>query len=219
VNTKEFNRPDSIGLPLRGVEVRIAEDKELLVKGDNIMQGYWQNECATADSILESEDGRWLKTGDCASIDEQGFIRIIGRIKDILVLANGEKVPPSDIESAISCKPLFAQAMVVGEGKSFLSALVVLNPELFETLCSEQNWDRENLPKKELNSLLLKEIAVQMKGFPGYAKIRRVHVCPKEWTVEDGLITPTMKIKRPQIMQQFSDQIERFYVRRGGRKL
>ena len=86
VNTPEKNRPDSIGLPLRGVEAKLMDGNELWVKGDNIMQGYWKNAEATQENIIEDGDGRWLKTGDCASIDQQGFIRIVGRIKDILSL-------------------------------------------------------------------------------------------------------------------------------------
>lgn len=219
VNTKDFNRPDSIGLPLRGVEVRVGDSKELLVKGDNVMQGYWRDETATNESFFTAEDGTWLRTGDCASIDEQGFIRIVGRIKDILVLDNGEKVPPSDIEAAIRAQTLFEQVMVVGEGKAFLSAVVVLNQPRLVELCEQQGWDIENPPIKELNSFLLNEIKVLMKEFPGYAKVRRVFVSPDDWTVENGLLTPTLKVKRNLIMQRYATQIRALYIGRGGRKL
>lgn len=213
VNTPEFNRPDSIGLPLRGVTVRIGGDNELWVKGDSVMQGYWNDPAATEQSIVEDDAGRWLRTGDCASIDSQGFIRIIGRIKDILVMDNGEKVPPSEIEAAILANPLFEQAMLVGEGRPFLSALVVLNQELWQQLCADQGWP-EDTDSKHLRNHLLKTIAQQMQQFPGYARVRRVHVCDQEWTVESGLLTPTMKIKRALVLQQFSKQIEAFYQER-----
>lgn len=219
VNTKDFNRPDSIGLPLRGVEVKIAENNELWVKGDNIMQGYWQNEVATRDVIIDADDGRWLRTGDCASIDEQGFIRIIGRIKDILVLDNGEKIPPSEVEQAIKRQTLFEQVMVVGEGKSFLSAVVVLNQDRLSELCTKQGWNQDTLSSKELNGYLIKLIAQQLSEFPGYVRVRRVFVSNEEWTIESGMLTPTLKIKRQQVCERYSAQIADFYIGRGGRKL
>ena len=98
VNTLERNRPDSIGMLLRGASVVLAENEELLIRSDSVMQGYWNNQEATDETIVDNDGDRWLRSGDRASVDEQGFLRIIGRIKDILVLANGEKVPPADIE-------------------------------------------------------------------------------------------------------------------------
>ena len=219
VNTLEQNRPDSIGLALRGVEVKIMDDNELWIKGDNIMQGYWQNEEATKKSVVESEDGRWLKTGDCASIDEHGFIRIIGRIKDILVLANGEKVPPTDIEAAIATNPLFDQVMVVGEGKSFLSVLVVLNKAALKNVLKESGLTKEQQTSVEFEALLVKQVSSQMGDFPGYAKIRKVHVCDSEWSVENGLLTSTLKIKRPKIMAHYESEINALYEGHGVEKV
>ena len=215
VNTLEACRPDSIGLPLRGVNIKLEENDELWIQGDNVMMGYWNNEQATAESVVDAEDGRWLRSGDRASIDEDGFIRIIGRIKDILVLANGEKVPPTDIEAAIMQNPLFEQVMVLGEAKSFLSALVVLDKELLDELCQSKGWSASDLASQKLNVELVKLIAALMGKFPGYARIRKVHVCPEEWTVESGLITPTLKIKRPMLMTRFQDEIEALYAGHG----
>jgi len=215
VNTKQQNCPDSIGLPLRGVEAKLEADNELWVKGDSIMLGYWQNEQATKETIVDAKDGRWLKTGDCASIDNQGFIRIVGRIKDILVLANGEKVPPTDIEMAIAREPLFDQVMVVGEARPFLSALVVLNVDNLNSLIKEKSWTNEDVENGVLSNFLLKTIAVQMKDFPGYAKIRKVHICNKAWSIEDGLLTSTMKIKRPKITSHYQEAIDKLYVGHG----
>jgi len=219
VNTVAQNRPDSIGLPLRGVEAKLMENNELWVKGDNIMHGYWQNEEATNETIVEDEDGRWLRTGDCASIDKQGFIRIVGRIKDILVLANGEKVPPTDIEAAIAQNSLFEQVMVLGEGKSFLAALLVLNEELFSAVCKQQGWAADEINSSKVHDYLIKQIAAQMGDFPGYAKIRKVAICESEWTVEEGLLTPTLKIKRPKIMARFKQEINALYQGHGVQKL
>ena len=140
VNPLRDNDPESVGVPLRGVEVRIGKDDELLVKGPNTMLGYWNNHAATSQVI--DPDG-WLHTGDQARISN-GHVYITGRIKDILVLSNGEKVPPADMEMAISLDPLFEQVMVVGEGRSFLSALVVLSADLWTGLAREYGLDPEN---------------------------------------------------------------------------
>jgi len=214
VNTRERNRPDSIGLPLRGVEVKLMDNDELWVKGENVMRGYWQNSQATADTM----DGDWLKTGDRAAIDDEGFIRIIGRIKDILVLANGEKVPPSDIEAAISRDPLFEQVLVLGEGKSYLSALVVLDRKQWSELKSENNWGESALADKQANDTLLERVAAQMDDFPGYARIRKLHATLDEWTVESGLLTPTLKIKRAKVVAAYADQIDALYAGHGVHK-
>jgi len=210
VNTEAQNRVNSIGLLLRGVSVKIADNDELWVKGDNVMMGYWERPDATDKAIVVEGDERWLRTGDRAAIDEQGFLRIIGRIKDILVLANGEKVPPPDIEAAVARNPLFEQVMVVGEGKSFLSALVVLNKAL-EKQARADNGDN-------FQAYLVKSIAEQMDDFPGYAKIRKVHICEDEWTVESGLLTPTLKIKRPKVMARYADAVDQLYAGHGVHK-
>ncbi len=218
VNTKAQNRPDSIGMLLRGVQVKIMDNDELWVKGDNVMQGYWQNQDATQKAIVVEGEERWLRTGDRAAIGSDGFLRIIGRIKDILVLANGEKVPPPDIEAAIVRNPIFEQVMVVGEGKSFLSALVVCNEKLLGQVCEHKGWSMNDLDAAPLKDYLIACISEQMDDFPGYAKIRKVHICPEEWTVESGLLTPTLKIKRPKIMQYFADTVDALYAGHGVHK-
>ncbi len=211
VNTPQACRPDSIGLPLRGVNVKLEERDELWIQGDNVMLGYWNNETATGAVIVEDETGRWLRSGDRASIDEDGFIRITGRIKDILVMANGENVPPTDIEAAIMQNPLFEQVMVLGEARSFLSALVVLDKEQLTDLCRVKGFDVNDLNGSKLNSYLIKQITALMGKFPGYARVRKVYVCADEWTVESGLITPTLKIKRSKVLERYEEAVEAMY--------
>jgi len=218
VNTKTCNRPDSIGLPLRGVELALADNDEILVKGDSVMMGYWQSSVAT-DNIMTDIDGQsWLKTGDRGSIDTQGYVRIIGRIKDILVLANGEKLPPMDIEAALQRDPLFEQLMVLGEGRQSLAALCVLNQGEWQQLCSKQGLKSEQLNSGPANALLLKRMAKQMKQFPGYARVRRVHASLDPWTVEAGLLTPTLKIKRAELAARYAIEIDALYAEKGARK-
>lgn len=211
VNCPTDNLPASVGAPLPGVEVKIGDDDELLVRGPSVMQGYWNNEEATRETI--DAEG-WLHSGDKARFDEQGHIFIIGRIKEILVLGNGEKVPPADMEMAITLDPVFEQALVLGEGKAYLSALVVLNPEEWEKLAGELEVDprdAEALRSRKVEKALLERVGVQLKEFHGYAQVRRLTASLEPWEVDGGLLTPTMKMKRNLIMARFQREIEQMY--------
>ena len=211
VNTLEDNVPASVGVPIRGTQVRIGDNDELLVKGPGVMLGYWNNHKATTETI--DPDG-WLHTGDQARI-EDGHIFITGRIKDILVLSNGEKIPPADMELAIALDPLIEQVMVVGEGRPYLTALVVLEPSHWTTLARELGLDPDDpasLNEKKVHAEVLKRIKAALKDFPGYAKIRKVHLSLEPWTIEAGLITPTLKVKRPKVLEHFAKEVEALYA-------
>ena len=214
VNPIEDNIPESVGVILPGVEVRIGVENELLVKGPNVMLGYWNNETDTARVL--SPDG-WLHTGDQARIID-GHVYIIGRIKDILVLSNGEKVPPADMEQAISMDPLFEHALVLGEGRSYLTALLGLNEELWAGLARELALDpdsAESLKDPHLHKEILKRVRLAHLDFPGYAKIRRVTLTLEPWTVDNGLLTPTLKVKRNRVLERYREEIERMYALEG----
>ena len=197
VNLLDRNDPASIGMPLPGIEVKFGEKDVLLVRGPSVMQGYWKNPEATAKVL--GADG-WLDTGDQAR-EHDGFLYITGRIKEIIVLGNGEKVPPVDMELAIQLDPLFEQALVIGEGKPYLGALVVLN--------AAEKARAGALDDKAVSN----RIAKQLKDFPGYAQIRRVAVLDEPWTVDNGLLTATMKPKRPMILERYKDKVEGLYRR------
>ncbi len=210
VNVPEDNEPGSVGVPLNGVETRIGENDELLVKTPGMMQGYWNNHAATAEII--DADG-WLHTGDQARIDG-GHVYITGRIKDILVLSNGEKVPPMDMELAICLSSAIDQALVIGEGQPFLAALLVLNPDEWKELAKSYglNADDEScLRNEKLMACLIRGIRGNLKGFPSYAKVRRVILTLEPWTIDNGLLTPTLKVKRARVLDRFSAEIERLY--------
>jgi long-chain acyl-CoA synthetase len=211
VNVPDDNEPGSVGIPLNGVEVRIGENDELLVKTPGMMQGYWNNHAATAEII--DNDG-WLHTGDQARI-ENGHIYITGRIKDILVLSNGEKIPPMDMELAISLSPYIDQAMIIGEGEPWLSAILVLNPEGWPDLAGRYGLDADapdSTGSEKLQAYLVKEIRGRLKDFPGYAKVRRVIPVREQWTVDNGLLTPTLKVKRARVMEKFAEEIRAVYA-------
>jgi long-chain acyl-CoA synthetase len=211
VNTLEDNRPETVGRPLPGVEVKLSDNSELLVRGPNVMAGYWHNPSATESAI--NPEG-WFHTGDRAAIDDAGHITITGRLKDIIVLSNGEKIPPADIEQAIAADHLFEQVMVVGEGKPYLSALVMVNYTEWDRLIQKLSaGSRGGIPRNcsVVEQELLARIADRMDHFPGYAQIRRVHVTHGEWTVADGLLTPTLKLRRHRIVSLFAREIDQLY--------
>jgi long-chain acyl-CoA synthetase len=211
VNVPDDNEPGSVGIPLTGVKTRIGENDELLVKTPGMMKGYWNNHAATAEVI--DSDG-WLHTGDQVRI-ENNHIYITGRIKDILVLSNGEKVPPMDMELAISLVQAIEQVMVIGEGESFLSVIAVMGAEEWPALAGRFSLDPKDpasLQNEKLLNYLLKEIKKHLKDFPGYAKIRRVILTLDPWTVDNGLLTPTLKVKRARVMEAFADEIAALYA-------
>jgi long-chain acyl-CoA synthetase len=175
------------------------------------MQGYWNNHAATAE-IIDPEG--WLHTGDQARI-EKGHIYITGRLKDILVLSNGEKIPPMDMELAICLDPLIDQALVIGEGRSYLAAILVLSPEEWPGLARRFGLDDsldEILKNDKLNSHLVRAVGKRLTDFPGYAKVRRVILTREPWTVDNGLLTPTLKVKRAKVLDKFAAEIEALYA-------
>jgi len=211
VNVPDDNEPSSVGIALNGVEARIGDNDELLVKTPGMMQGYWNNHTATAE-IIDPEG--WLHTGDQARI-EKGHIYITGRLKDILVLSNGEKIPPMDMELAICLDSLIDQALVIGEGQPYLAAILVLNPDEWPALAQRFGLDDsldEILKNEKLNNHLVRAVRNRLTDFPGYAKVRRVILTREPWTVDNGLQTPTLKVKRTRVLDKFAAEIEALYA-------
>jgi long-chain acyl-CoA synthetase len=206
-NRPEANIPASIGPPLPGVEVRIGPDDELQVRGESVMLGIWNNPADTARVI--GSDG-WLRTGDKARIDN-GFIYITGRIKDIIVLANGEKLPPADMERAIQADPLFDQAIIVGEGRPYLAALVVLNESRWREFAAARGLSGLVPDDVQVEKLLLERIAQSLHEFPGYARVHRVAAGFEPWTVDNELLTPTLKLKRSKVLERYAAAVDRLY--------
>jgi long-chain acyl-CoA synthetase len=188
VNRPESNVPESVGAPLDNVEVKIAQNGELLAKGPSVMKGYWNNPEASAKSL--DREG-WLHTGDLAEIRD-GRIFIRGRLKDVLVLSNGEKLPPQDVELAILGDQIFEQAILVGEGRPFLTLVTVT-----------RETDEKNL---------IQRANERLKEFPRYIRVRRVVASREPWTVDNGMLTPTMKVRRERVQKQFGPEIERVYT-------
>ncbi len=209
-NELDDNEPGSVGQTLIDVEVTLGDKDELLVRSPGIMMGYWNNDEAT-QKVIDGDN--WLHTGDKAKIVNR-HIYITGRLKEILVLSNGEKVPPSDIELAISSDPIIDQAMLVGEGKPFLSAILVLNSVLWGNLLTEHYISLsaiESLKDPRAIEIILNLIANKLINFPGYTDIYRIILTLEPWTVEAGLITPTLKLKRSNIIKLYQNDIDELY--------
>ena len=207
VNSLAANDPASVGQALPGVEVTLGERDELLVRGPIVMQGYWRDQEATR-AILDAQG--WLHTGDQARLDGRR-VTITGRIKDILVLSNGEKVAPVDLEQAICLDPLFEHALVLGEGRPALGALLVLSAEHWPALARDYGLDPADpasLRDLHLQRDLLKRVRSVLATFPGHAKIRRLGLTLEPWTVENGLLTPTLKVKRAEVLRCLAGLVE-----------
>jgi len=211
VNRVGNNLPSTVGPPLEGIEVRIGEQNALLVRGPSNMLGYWNNPEATAAMV--DKDG-WLNTGDTASIGASGHITITGRLKEIIVMSNGEKVPPADMETAILRDRLFDQVMVHGEGHPYLVVLAVVNPERWAQFAREIGV-RPDMPESlrdtRVEQHALRRITAQIGEFPGYAKVRRVLLLSESWSIENGLLTPTLKVKRVRVFARYEKEIVRLF--------
>ncbi|KXK51126.1 MAG: AMP-dependent synthetase and ligase, partial [Nitrosomonas europaea] len=156
-------------------------------------------------------------SGDTASIDAQSRVTITGRLKDIIVTSTGEKIPPADMEAAILRDPIFEQVMIVGEGRSYLSALTVLSKrgwEVVATHCNAKNDPHALACDEYAEEIILEKIARQISGFPGYAKVHRALLISEPWTVENEMLTPTLKLKRKKIYEHYQGEIDQLYASR-----
>lgn len=211
MNGMTGNHPATVGMPLARCQVRAGDNEELQVYGPSMMKGYWNLPKETAETF--TEDG-WLRTGDQVDLSDGGRVKIKGRIKEIIVTSTGEKICPVDVEFAIQEDHLFEQVMVVGEGRPYITALVVVNDMLFRLLCEEVGItpDSPALNRcRDLRAKIVKRVRQAAKHFPQYGVPRNVYILRKHWTAEDGLLTPTMKLRRRQIAERFANEIEELY--------
>lgn len=212
VNALDDNHPATVGRPFSNVQIRIGENDELQVRGPTVMKGYWGRPAETA-AVLDAEG--WLATGDQADLSDGGRIRIKGRIKEIIVTSTGEKVPPADLELAITTDPLFEQAFVVGENRPFIAAIVVLAAAEWERLARALDLnpvDPASLASRAAREAVLKRVRAATADFPHYGVPRNVALTLEPWTVDNELMTPTLKLKRPQLRERFADTIASLYA-------
>ena len=204
--TIEDSLPGSVGRPLHGIDVRLGENDELLVKTPSRMIGYWQDARTTREAL---DDG-WLRTGDTARIDN-GRVFITGRLKDLLVLSTGEKVPASAVEAAIGADPLFEQVCVVGNGRPCLVAIVIPETVAWEKFATEHNFDPALLGDEAVRLIILARIHRTTTHLAGPAQIRAAIVGAETWTTKNGFLTPTLKVRRDAVAKRYASEIFDLY--------
>ncbi|MFI7418118.1 AMP-dependent synthetase/ligase [Nonomuraea sp. NPDC049684] len=204
VNMPGANKIGTVGKPLPGVSVRIGDDGEILAKGRNVFHGYWKNDAATAEAV--DADG-WYRTGDVGELDADGYLRITGRKKEILVTAAGKNVAPGPLEDALRAHPLVSQAMIVGEGRPFVAALVTLDPEAMPAGrgAAELRTDPAILAQ-------VQEAVDRANGMVSKAEqIKKFTILDTDLTEESGHLTPTLKVKRNLVMRDYAKEIDELY--------
>jgi long-chain acyl-CoA synthetase len=215
VNTRSHTRMGTVGRPLPGFEVRTSDSGEILVRGGHVFGGYWRNPEATAEAV--DADG-WFHTGDLGTVDADGFLTITGRSKEILVTSAGKNVSPAPLEDVVRSHVLVSQALVVGDGRPSIGALVTLDAESLEPWLADRG--RAGTPVAELTEdpELLAEIRTAIDAanetVSAAEQIARFRVLPVDFTEDGGQLTPTLKIKRAVVMEQFADDVEALYAKR-----
>ncbi len=207
----EANKLGSVGKPLPGVEVKIADDGELLVHGQNVFQGYWDNEAATAETL---ENG-WLHTGDLAEIDDEGFITITGRKKDIIITAGGKNLTPANIEAELKLSPLISQAVMHGDRRPYPVALITLDPETAPQWAQQQGLP-EDLAALSAEQAVVDEVQRVLDAanshYAPVEQIKKFKILPADFSQETGELTPTLKVKRNVVEEKFSAELDALYV-------
>ena len=202
----------TVGVPVPGIEVEIAEDGEILTRGPHVMKGYFNNEEATAEVI--DSDG-WFHTGDIGIIDNDGFIKITDRKKNIIVLSNGKNVAPQPIESQLIQCPFINQIMLVGNERKNVAALIVPNFDALKSWAAENDIDSteiaDTIKTREVQQLIQKEIRERLTDFADFEQVRRFALLEREFSQEEDEMTPTLKLKRNVIIEKFAEEINGLY--------
>ncbi len=206
-------RLGTVGTPIPGVEVRTDENGEILTRGPNIMKGYWNKPEATA-KVIDTEG--WFHTGDVGEFDADGFLRITDRIKNLIVTAGGKNIAPQPMENAAAMSPYVSQVVMIGDRRAFPTLLVVPDFENLQVWAKEQGIDtadRERLVRDaRVEQLLERETIGRLESFARYETPKKISITPEEFTIESGMLTPTMKVKRRVVEERYHDVIEGMYT-------
>jgi long-chain acyl-CoA synthetase len=208
-NTPGDFRFGSVGKPLPGVEAKVAEDGELLLRGANIFQGYYKNPEATGDTLVEG----WLHTGDLGRIDDDGFVYIVGRKKDIIITAGGKNITPANLENGLKQNRWISQAVVVGDRRPYLVALITLDPEETPAFAEQHGLKVEDVPESEEMRAEVQGVVDEVNGKVGpVEQIKRFVILPHDLTQETGELTPTLKVKRNVVNEKNAGVIDALYA-------
>jgi long-chain acyl-CoA synthetase len=206
-------KPGKVGPPVQDTEIKIGEGGEVLIKGPQVMKGYYKNDAATKEAF--TDDG-FFRTGDIGEIDEDQYLKITGRIKDLIVTSGGKNISPSNIENSLLASGFIEQVAVIGDNRKFLSALIVPAFESLETWAKEKNISfgsrKELVENAEVIKLFEKEIEEGMKDYARVEQIRKFHLMEKEWSQDTDELTPTMKLKRMVVNKKYAAEIEGMYA-------
>lgn len=212
VNLPDAQKVGTVGRPLPGVTVRIADDGELLFRGGQVFRGYWNNATATAEAL--DPDG-WFRTGDVGEVDDEGFVRITGRKKEILVTAGGKNVAPAVLEDRVRSSALVSQCLVVGDGQPFIGALVTIDDESFPAWAERHGKSgsvADLVDDEDLRAEIQAAVDEANKAVSKAESIRKFAILPHDWTEEAGQVTPSLKLKRHTVMREARDEIAALYA-------
>ncbi|WP_370208839.1 AMP-binding protein, partial [Aeromicrobium sp.] len=200
VNPPPAHRVGTVGRPFPDTEVRIADDGELLFRGPQVFHGYWENDEATAAAL--DADG-WFATGDLGDVDDDGYVRVTGRKKEIIVTAGGKNVAPAVLEDRVRAHPVVSQCLVVGDGKPFIAALVTIDREA---------WDGP-LDSPDLEAAVQSAVDDANSLVSQAESIRKFVILEEDWTEENGYLTPSFKVKRTAVLRDLHDTVEALFSR------
>ena len=211
INTPELIKIGTVGPPLPGVSIQIADDGEILIKGNNVFSAYRNNETATTEAIVDG----WFHTGDIGALDHDGFLKITGRKKELLVTAGGKNVAPAVLEDRLRAHPLVSQCVVVGDQKPFIGALVTLDAEMLPSWAKNNGLEGLSMDEARTNPAVLAEVQRAVddanKAVSKPESIRKFTVLAGDFTEDNGYLTPSLKLKRNIVMKDYASEVEALY--------
>jgi long-chain acyl-CoA synthetase len=212
VNRPSRNKIGTVGPPLPGVAIKIADDGEILLRGPNVFAGYWHNDAATAE-VLDPEG--WFRTGDVGGLDEEGFLQVTGRKKELIVTAGGKNVAPAVLEDRLRASPLISQCVVVGDGRPYIACLITLDEEGLEFWRKQHGLaaDADGTDNPELTADIQAAVDEANKAVSRAESIRRFRILPTDFTEDNGYLTPSLKVRRNLVVKDFAADIEALYNR------
>ncbi|MFN8150485.1 MAG: long-chain fatty acid--CoA ligase [Solirubrobacterales bacterium] len=210
ISTPDAYKIGTVGRPFKGCEVKIADDGEVLIKGPNIFKGYYKNDEATRETIVDD----WLHTGDIGEIDSDGYLSITGRKKDIIITAGGKNITPANLEAEIKQLPIVSQCVVIGDRRPYLVALVTLDPE--EALAYAKEHDLEPdlealAANADIKALIMAHVDQINEKFARVEQVKKISILPADLSQEGGELTPTMKVKRNVVAEKYAGEVEELY--------
>jgi long-chain acyl-CoA synthetase len=210
ISTIEDHKFGTVGRALPGVDIKIADDGEIVMRGPNIFQGYFRNEDATRDVLVDG----WFHTGDIGEIDDEGYLRITGRKKDLIITAGGKNISPANLENDLKQSPLISQAVVYGDRRPYLVALITLDPEAAQQLASERGLpaDLASLARHADIRAVVQQIVDDVnERYARVEQIKKFEILDHDFTQDEGHLTPTMKLKRNVVNDQYADEFDQMY--------